>query len=58
MNEAREQELIRAGKEAEQTGDVESLKRKYSGTDEKFYKVTRTVEVDVHSVEEFSYVFR
>ena len=36
MNEAREQELIRAGKEAEQTGDVESLKRKYSGTDEEF----------------------
>ena len=46
MNEAREQELIRAGKEAEQTGDVESLKRKYSGTDEKIYTVTTTVQVD------------
>ena len=50
MNEAREQELIRAGKEAEQTGDVESLKRKYSGT--------TTVQVDDDTEEEFSYLFR
>lgn len=58
MNEAREQELIRAGKEAEQTGDVESLKRKYSGTDEKIYTVTTTVHVDDDTEEEFSYLFR
>ena len=55
MNEAREQELIRAGKEAEQTGDVESLKRKYSGTDD---TVTTTVQVDDDTEEEFSYLFR
>lgn len=58
MNEAREQELIRAGKEAEQTGDVESLKRKYSGTDEEIYTVTTTVQVDDDTEEEFSYLFR
>ena len=58
MNEAREQELIRAAKEAEQTGDVESLKRKYSGTDEKIYTVTTTVQVDDDTEEEFSYLFR
>lgn len=58
MNEAREQELIRAGREAEQTGDVESLKRKYSGTDEKIYTVTTTVQVDDDTEEEFSYLFR
>lgn len=58
MNEAREQELIRAGREAEQTGDVESLKRKYSGTEEKIYTVTTTVQVDDDTEEEFSYLFR
>ena len=58
MNEAREQELIKAGREAEQTGDVESLKRKYSGTDEKIYTVTTTVQVDDDTEEEFSYLFR
>ena len=58
MNEAREQELIKAWREAEQTGDVESLKRKYSGTDEKVYTVTTTVQVDDDTEEEFSYLFR
>ena len=58
MNEAREQELIKAGREAEQTGDVESLKRKYSGTDDKIYTVTTTVQVDDDTEEEFSYLFR
>ena len=58
MNEAREQELIRAGREAEQTGDVENLKEKYSGTDEKIYTVTTTVQVDDDTEEEFSYLFR
>lgn len=58
MNEAREQELIKAGREAEQTGDVESLKRKYSGTDEKIYTVITTVQVDDDTEEEFSYLFR
>ncbi len=60
MNEIREQELIRAGKEndAAQKADVESLKRKYSGTDEKIYTVTTTVQVDDDTEEEFSYLFR
>lgn len=60
MNEAREQELIRAGKESEaaKKADVESLKRKYSGTDEKIYTVTTTVQVDDDTEEEFSYLFR
>lgn len=60
MNEAREQELIRAGKESEaaKKADVESLKTKYSGTDEKIYTVTTTVQVDDDTEEEFSYLFR
>lgn len=58
MNEAREQELIKAGREAEQTGDVESLKKKYSGTDEKIYTVTTTAQVDDDTEEEFTYLFR
>ena len=37
---------------------VESLKRKYSGTDEKIYTVTTTVQVDDDTEEEFSYLFR
>ncbi|MEH2951483.1 hypothetical protein VV089_00565 [Candidatus Merdisoma sp. JLR.KK011] len=60
MNEAREQELIRAGKENEaaKKEDVESLVKKYSGTDEKIYTVTTTVQVDDDTEEEFSYLFR
>lgn len=60
MNEAREQELIRAAKENEaaKAADVESLKAKYSGTDEKIYTVTTTVQVDDDTEEEFSYLFR
>ena len=60
MNEAREQELIRAGKENEaaKAADVENLKEKYSGTDEKIYTVTTTVQVDDDTEEEFSYLFR
>ncbi len=60
MNEEREQELIRAAKENEaaKAADVESLKEKYSGTDEKIYTVTTTVQVDDDTEEEFSYLFR
>ena len=60
MNEAREQELIRAAKENEaaKAADVENLKAKYSGTDEKIYTVTTTVQVDDDTEEEFSYLFR
>lgn len=60
MNEAREQEIIRAGKESEaaKKADVESLKAQYSGTDEKIYTVTTTVQVDDDTEEEFSYLFR
>lgn len=59
MNEAREQELIRAAKENEaaKAADVENLKEKYSGTDEKIYTVTTTVQVDDDTEEEFSYLF-
>jgi len=54
MNEAREQELIRAAKENEaaKAADVENLKEKYSGTDEKIYTVTTTVQVDDDTEEE------
>lgn len=74
MNEAREQELFRAAREngareyepfkeaegnwAAQGANVEGLKRKYSGTDEKIYTVTTTVQVDDDTEEEFSYLFR
>ena len=60
MNEAREQDLIRAGKENEaaKKEDVESLVKKYSGTDEKIYTVTTTVQVDDDTEEELSYLFR
>ena len=37
---------------------MESLKTKYSGTDEKIYTVTTTVQVDDDTEEEFSYLFR
>ena len=66
MNEEKEMELIRAGKEAEQVvkngteqpGDIESLKIKYSGTEEKIYTVTTTVQVDDDTEEAFTYLFR
>lgn len=60
MNEEREQELIRAAKENEaaKAADVKILKEKYSGTDEKIYTVTTTVQVDDDTEEEFSYLFR
>ncbi len=66
MNEKKEMELIRAGKEAEQaakngteqSGDIESLKIKYSGTEEKIYTVTTTVQVDDDTEEAFTYFFR
>lgn len=60
MSEAREQELIRAARESEaaKNADVESLERKYSGTDEKIYTVTTTVQVDDDTEERFSYLFR
>ena len=39
MNEAREEQLLNAGRavEAEKKTDVESLKKKYAGADEKVY---------------------
>lgn len=60
MNEEREVQLIKAAKEngTTQTTDVESLKRKYSGTDEKIYTVTTTVQVDDDTDENFTYLFR
>ncbi len=68
MNEVREQELFKAAaenKEQEvqkgtaQTDDaIEALKRRYSGTDEKIYTVTTTVQVDDDTEEKFTYLFR
>ncbi len=69
MHEEIEQQLFRAAKENEaaqemkkeavQTEDaMEALKRKYSGTDEKVYKVTTTVQVDDDTEDEFTYLFR
>ena len=60
MNEEREQQLIRAGRENEavQKTDVESLKQKYSGTEEKIYTVTTTVQVDDETEENFVFLFR
>ena len=60
MSEEREMQLIKAAKENEtvQAVDVEGLKRKYSGTEEKIYTVTTTVQVDDDTDEEFTYLFR
>ena len=60
MNEEREMQLIKAAKENEavQAENVEGLKRKYSGTEEKIYTVTTTVQVDDDTDEEFTYLFR
>lgn len=60
MNETKDLELIRAEKQngTAQVADVESLKRKYSGTEEKIYTVTTTVQVDDDTEEEFTYLFR
>ncbi len=60
MNGERELQLTGAGKESEaaEKVDVESLKKKYSGTDEKIYTVTTTVQVDDDTEEEFTFLFR
>lgn len=60
MNDTREEQLLNAGKaaDAEKRTDVESLKEKYSGTDEKIYTVITTVQVDDETEEEFTFLFR
>lgn len=60
MNEAREEQLLNAGKavEAEKKMDVENLKKKYAGADEKVYTVVTTVQVDDDTEEEFTFLFR
>lgn len=60
MNEVREEQLLNAGKavEAEKKMDVESLKKKYAGADEKVYTVVTTVQVDDDTEEEFTFLFR
>lgn len=60
MNELKEEQLINAGKanDAEKKMDVESLKKKYSGLDEKVYTVVTTVQVDDETEEEFTFLFR
>lgn len=60
MSEEKEQQLLRTGRENEaiQSADVESLKRKYSGTEEKIYTVTTVVQVDDDTEEQFTFLFR
>ena len=60
MNEAREEQLLNAGRaaEAEKNTAVESLKKKYAGADEKVYTVVTTVQVDDETEEEFTFLFR
>lgn len=60
MDREMENKLLNAGKENETANgtDVESLKEKYSGTDEKIYTVITTVQVDDETEEEFTFLFR
>ena len=60
MDREMENKLLNAGKENETAKgtDVESLKEKYSGTDEKIYTVITTVQVDDETEEEFTFLFR
>ena len=60
MDREMENKLLNAGKENETAKgtDVESLKKKYSGTDEKIYTVITTVQVDDETEEEFTFLFR
>lgn len=60
MNEIMEEKLLSIGKENEaaQGTDVEKLKQKYSGTEEKIYTVITTVQVDDETEEEFTFLFR
>ena len=60
MDRDMENKLLNAGKESEAAKgtDVESLKEKYSGTDEKIYTVITTVQVDDETEEEFTFLFR
>lgn len=63
MNEVKEQELLRAARENEAAQEMkkdamEEIEMKYSGTDEKIYKVTTTVQVDDDTEDEFTYLFR
>lgn len=60
MDRDMENKLLNAGKESGSTNgtDVERLKEKYSGTDEKIYTVITTVQVDDETEEEFTFLFR
>ena len=60
MDREMENKLLNAGKEngTAKGPDVESLKEKYSGTDEKIYTVITTVQVDDETDEEFTFLFR
>ena len=60
MDREMENKLLNAGKENETAKgtDVESLKEKYSGTDERIYTVITTVQVDDETEEEFTFLFR
>lgn len=60
MDREMENKLLNAEKENETAKgtDVESLKEKYSGTDEKIYTVITTVQVDDETEEEFTFLFR
>lgn len=60
MDREMENKLLNAGKEngTAKGTDVENLKEKYSGTDEKIYTVITTVQVDDETEEEFTFLFR
>lgn len=60
MDRDMENKLFNAGKEngTAKGTDVESLKEKYSRTDEKIYTVITTIQVDDETEEEFTFLFR
>ncbi len=59
LTEAEERLFEAAKAEEKKKGtDVEGLKKKYAGSDEKVYTVVTTVQVDDETEEEFTFLFR
>lgn len=56
----REEKLLSVAREEDKKNseDVETLKEKYSGTGEKIYTVTTTVQLDDDNEEEFTFLFK
>lgn len=57
---AKEEQLLHAAKEDDKRkgSDIEMLKERYSGTGEKIYTVTTTVQLDDDNDEEFAFLFK